>query len=154
MQVPGSVDTIAHNIQLAVAPVFLLSGIGAILSVLTSRLSRTVDRARLIEADIEGYDPAARERALDRLLTLDRRMVLVQAAVVLCTLAALFVCVVVALLFLGDLFPFRASGLVATLFVGAMVMLSGGLLLFLIEVQIATKSVRVQGDLLTGRRRR
>ena len=154
MIVPTPVDAIAHNIQLAVAPVFLLSGIGAILNVLTARLGRVVDRARKIEADIASYEVAARERAIDLLVVLDRRMVVVQYAVAMCTLAALFVCVVVALLFVGDLFPFRGSAVVATLFVGAMMLLSGGLVLFLIEVSIATKSVRVQGELLVGRRRR
>ena len=150
----GHVDDVARNIQLAVAPVFLLSGIGAILNVLTARLGRVVDRARRLEAEIGGYDATARERALDLLVVLDRRMVAVQYAVGLCTTAALFVCLVVAILFVGDYLPFNWGPLVATLFVAAMVLLSAGLVLFLIEVQIATKSVRVQGDLLVGRRRR
>ena len=154
MAIIGPVDDIAHNIQLAVAPVFLLSGIGAILNVLTARLGRVVDRARRIEADIETYDEGNRERALDLLVVLDRRMVAVQYAVGLCTLAALFVCLVVAILFVGDYFPFIWGPVVVVLFVGAMVLLSAGLLLFLIEVQIATRSVRVQGDLLVGRRRK
>lgn len=150
----GPVGDIAHNIQLAVAPVFLLTGIGSILNVLTARLGRVVDRARRLEAEIGDYDAPARERALDLLEVLDRRMVAVQYAVGLCTISALFVCLVVAILFVGDYLPFIWGPVVATLFVGAMVTLSAGLVLFLIEVQIATKSVRVQGDLLVGRRRR
>ncbi len=149
----GPVDAIAHNIQLAVAPVFLLSGIAGILNVLTTRLARVVDRARHIEADIASYDAPKRERALDDLAILDRRMVTVQYAVAMCTLSALFVCLVVAILFVGDLFPFHGSAVVATLFVGAMILLSAGLVLFLVEVWIATRSVRVQGELLVGRRR-
>ena len=148
------VDAIAHNIQLAVAPVFLLSGIGSILGVLTARLGRTIDRARKIEADIEAMNDVAREAALDLLHVLDRRMVAAQSAIALCTSAALFVCVLVAVLFIGDLLPMNSSPVVATLFVGAMLLLSAGLLLFLHEIRIATRSVRVQRHLLKGRRRR
>ncbi len=147
------VDAIAHNIQLAVAPVFLLSGIGAILNVLTARLGRVIDRARKIEAEIEAMPEAAREAALDLLVVLDRRMVAVQFAVGLCTTSALFVCVVVAILFLGDVLPLNWSPVVATLFVGAMVLLSAGLLLFLHEIRIATNSVRVQRHLIKERPR-
>jgi len=150
----GPVGAIAHNIQLAVAPVFLLSGIAGILNVLTTRLARVVDRARRIEASIAGYDQPTRDRALDDLAVLDRRMVTVQYAVAMCTLSALFICLVVAILFVGDLFPFHGSAVVATLFVGAMILLSAGLVLFLLEVWIATRSVRVQGELLAGRKRR
>ncbi len=152
MMVLTPVDAIAHNIQLAVAPVFLLSGIGAILNVLTARLGRVVDRARRLEVEVAAFGDSEREAALDLLWTLDRRMVRVQGAIALCTTSALFVCILVAILFVGDLFPFRASAVVATLFVGAMVLLSGGLVLFLAEVRIAAYSVRVQSDLLTARR--
>jgi len=147
------VDAIAHNIQLAVAPVFLLSGIGAILNVLTARLGRVVDRARRIEAEIEAMPEPAREAALDLLVMLDRRMVAVQYAVGLCTTSALLVCVVVAILFLGDVLLLNWSPVVATLFVGAMVLLSAGLLLFLHEIRIATRSVRVQRHLIKERPR-
>jgi hypothetical protein len=40
---------VVHAIQLAVAAVFLLSGIGAILAVMTNRLGRIIDRARVLE---------------------------------------------------------------------------------------------------------
>jgi len=142
------VDSIAHNIQLAVAPVFLLSGIGAILNVLSNRLGRVVDRARRVETDCPGYGAAARARADTELIVLSRRIASAHWAIGLCTLSALFVCVVVALLFVGDFILMRGSAVVAALFIAAMVLLIVGLLLFLYEVQIATRSVRVRGAVL------
>ncbi len=148
MQQFAAIDNIAHNIQLAVAPVFLLSGIGAILNVLTSRLGRVVDRARRLETEIPGYAAARRAEALGELAQLDQRMGAANRAIALCTLSALLVCVVVAILFIGDLLPMRWTGIVAVLFVLAMLLLTAGLSLFLYEIQIALKSVRVRATLL------
>ena len=143
-----AIDTIAHNIQLAVAPVFLLTGIASILNVLTNRLGRVIDRARKLEAELADFDPAKRDRAVRELAVLGRRMAAAHWAIGLCTLSALMVCVVVAVLFVGDVIPMRASAAVAPLFVFVMVLLIAGLLAFLLEVQIAMRSVRVRGEML------
>ncbi len=142
------VTDIAHNIQLAVAPVFLLSGIGAILNVLAARLGRVTDRARKLEADIPGYPSARRAEAIAELSVLDRRMGATNRAIALCTLSALLVCVVVSILFIGDLMPMRWTSIVAVLFIAAMALLIAGLSLFLYEVQIALKSVRIKAEVL------
>ncbi|OYU14488.1 MAG: hypothetical protein CFE37_10875 [Alphaproteobacteria bacterium PA4] len=142
------VNDIAHNIQLAVAPVFLLTGIGSILNVLAARLGRVTDRARKLEAEIPGYPSTRRQEALQQLGILDRRMAATHRAIALCTLSALLVCIVVAILFIGDLMPMRWTGIVAVLFILAMLLLIAGLMLFLYEVQIALKSVRVKAALL------
>ena len=140
-------DTIAQNIQLAIAPVFLLAGIGSILNVMAHRLGRVVDRARQLERELDGYDPDTRVRASGELATLGRRMAAAHWAIALCTLSALFVCLVVASLFIGELLPMRAVGVVAVLFVVAMALLVAGLLSFLVELQIAMRSVRVRAGL-------
>jgi len=144
----GNVDAIAHNIQLALGPVFLLTGIASILNVLTNRLGRVIDRARRIEAEIAGYDPAAKRRAVVELGMLGRRTTAAHWAIGLCTCSALFVCVVVALLFVDNFTPFSASILVAGLFIVAMALLIAGLLLFLFEVQVAMRSVRIRSGML------
>ncbi len=148
MAIFAPVTDIAHNIQLAVAPVFLLTGIGSILNVIAARLARITDRARTLEADITGYAATRRSDALLQLAILDRRMAATNRAIALCTLSALLVCVVVAILFIGDLMPMRWTAIVAVLFILAMLLLIAGLMLFLYEVQIALKSVRVQAALL------
>jgi hypothetical protein len=142
------VNTIAQVIQLALAPVFLLTGIASLLGVLSNRLGRVVDRARKIEAELAGYDPVARAQASLELQVLGRRMAAAHWALGLCTLSALFVCVVVAIMFIADFVEMRLSSAVAPLFVATMALLIAGLLLFLYEVQIATRSVRVRGAVL------
>ena len=152
MEIPVPVQSIAANIQLAVAPVFLLTGIGSILGVLAARIGRVVDRARRIEVEIADMD---RVRCPERwaethveLRVLDSRMASANWAIVLCTMAALCVCIVIAILFLGEIFPISAGSIVAPVFIMAMGLLISGLLFFLYEVQIALRSVRVKAALL------
>ena len=84
-------SAIAHQIELAVAPVFLLAGIGALLNVMAQRLARVVERARTLERDFAGLDEEFRRLATAELAVLDRRMTLVNLAITACTAAALLV---------------------------------------------------------------
>lgn len=134
---------IGQVIQLAVAPVFLLSGIGVILTVLTNRLARVVDRARRLEDAARassGPDLAARRRELDVMATRARLM---NRAITLGTLSALLVALVVVVLFLAAFLHFEAAAAVAALFVLAMLCLIGALLYFLREVFIAVAALRI-----------
>lgn len=133
--------TIAHAIQLAVAPVFLVSGVGALLAVLTHRLSRIIDRARLLEAALTS--PIANDHMHAELATLTRRAQLINRAIGLATTCALLICSVITLMFLGAFAGFDASILVGVVFIVAMLALIGGLLSFLREVQIAIRSLRI-----------
>ncbi len=146
----GPVDTIAASIQLAVTPIFLLTGIGSFLNVLVHRLSRVVDRARKLESEIPGYPSPRRANAVAELVALDRRMALSNWAIALCTSSALLVCIVVAILFIGELVPMRWTGIVAILFIAAMALVIIGLLMFLLEVRISLRSVRIRAAVLTG----
>ncbi|MFZ4690002.1 MAG: DUF2721 domain-containing protein [Polymorphobacter sp.] len=154
MPIPLPVESIAANIQLAVAPVFLLTGIGSILGVLAARIGRVVDRARRLEVEIVAVDaracPEKWREAQAELQVLDRRMASANWAIIMCTLAALCVCIVIAILFLGEVFPISASSVVAPLFIAGMALLITGLLFFLYEVQIALRSVRVKAALIRG----
>jgi hypothetical protein len=145
---PLAVDTISQSIQLAVAPVFLLTGIGSVLNVLTHRLGRIIDRAREIENALSGYPSERRRAAIDDLAVLSKRMAASHWAIALCTLSALLVCIVVAILFIGEVAPMRGTYFVPPLFIAAMALLIAGLMLFLYEVQIALRSVRVRAAVL------
>ncbi|QAY76859.1 DUF2721 domain-containing protein [Sphingosinicella sp. BN140058] len=146
MEYTGNVSQIAHLIQLAIAPVFLLAGVGAILNVLAQRLARVVDRARALEADFKGFDEDQRVRASNELVLLDRRMHVVNHAISACTASALFVCLVVALLFVADLAAIKFGTAVAVLFILAMLFLIIGLCLFLWEVRLAMRSIRIRRE--------
>lgn len=144
----NEVSNIAQMIQLSVAPVFLIMGIGAILSVVATRLGRTVDRARDLEDLLHGRpDPAASERMRAELAVLDRRVVYAQRSIALCSFAALLTCIVVAVLFVGGLAGGNLSALVAVLFIVTMFSLAGGLAMFLVEVTVATRMLRVRTEL-------
>lgn len=146
----NDLSDIAHIIDLAVAPVFLLAGIGSLLGVVTTRLARVIDRARILEERVlspRNDEEAARIR--DELVSLDKRMKLAQRAVLLFSLAALMVCLVVATLFIGDFIGVPAGALVALMFIAAMLSMAGGLILFLREIQIGTRAIRVRAELLS-----
>lgn len=137
------VSNIAHAIQLAVAPVFLLTAIGAMLGVMTNRLARVIDRARVLETRLEN-DPGANANALKaHLQILSRRSKLINVAITCCTMTALLVCSVIAVLFFGSFVRFDISATVAILFILAMILLVLGLLWFLREVFLATASLRI-----------
>jgi hypothetical protein len=134
---------VAHVIQLAVAPVFLLSGIGAILAVMTSRLGRIIDRARVLEERLDRAAPELLAALRADLAILSRRAKLISAAITLCTTTALLICTVIAVLFLGASLHFNATIPVTILFVAAMAIFFLGLVWFLREIYLATISLRI-----------
>ena len=98
-----SVTTVAEIVRLALAPVFLLSGIGAFLNVLASRLSRIVDRSREIEPRLLASRAAEHDRWIADLKVLDRRMSLISWATGFSVTSAILTCLVVILLFAANL---------------------------------------------------
>ena len=130
---------------MAVAPVFLLTGVGAILSVLINRLARVVDRFRVLERLLSGSENNQADRNLNQteMKILSRRARLIHWAISLCTICALFICVVIATLFVGSVMGVELSDVVALLFIAAMLALIAGLLSFLREITLATGSIHV-----------
>lgn len=134
---------IAQAIQLALAPVFLLSGIGVMLGVLTNRLARIVDRARKVEESLRQATAPDIPAARGQLRVASRRARFINVSITLCTIAALLIAIVVALLFSSTFVPISLGLYVAVLFVVAMMALVGALVSFLIEVRIATAALRI-----------
>jgi hypothetical protein len=138
-----NVGAVAHVIQLSVAPVFLLTAIGTMLSVMTNRLARIIDRARILEGRLESAPPEGLKKLHDHLAILSRRADLIGIAITLCTTTAVLVCTVIAVLFLGDYLRYDMSLPVALLFIMAMLLLVIGLLSFLREIFIAKASLQI-----------
>lgn len=132
---------IGHIIQLAIAPVFLLTGVGTNLAVLTNRLARIIDRSRVLEAQAHAADAAERSEAHAELATLYRRAHLINRAITLSTSCALLVCVVIAALFVGDALNLALAKFIALCFVLGMLSLIGSFLYFLREIFIATTAL-------------
>jgi hypothetical protein len=144
MESLSSISSVSHVIQLAVAPVFLLSGVGAILAVLINRLGRIVDRYRSLEDGRPKSEAGAGTVPDLEMRILSRRARLIHWAISLCTIGALFICIVIATLFVGSMLHVGVSQAIALMFVGAMLALIAGLLSFLREIALATGSIHVQ----------
>jgi len=132
---------VAHVIQMAVAPVFLLSGIAVTLGLFTNRLARIVDRARELEElqSRDGLNAVLRHG----LRVLARRARYINRAITLGTVSALLVALTVVLLFTHVLLGVHLSGAIAIVFVAAMLTLTAALLVFLVEVRVATAHLRI-----------
>jgi uncharacterized protein DUF2721 len=138
-----SVD-IAHLIQIALTPIFLISAIGVTLNVLTSRLARIVDRARAMEDILRRPDHKPDGRNLhDALGVLERRAGYINAAITLITVSALFIALVVVMLFVNAFLRWDLSAFIACMFILSMLSLAAALTAFLIEVRIATNTLRI-----------
>ena len=152
MSEAAAVTTIAQTIQFAVAPVFLLTGIGAILNVMASRLARVVDRARALELLHPESTGSAREKYEWELRLLNRRMTIVNASIFMIVASGVAVCSVVGLLFVAELAHFHIGNTVAIVFIIAMALLVMALFLFLIEIRLGLRAIRIDTNLL-GRHR-
>ena len=138
-----SVD-IAHLIQIALTPIFLISAIGVTLNVLTSRLARIVDRARAMEDELRRPDHKHDGRDLHGALrVLERRARYINAAITLITVSALFISLVVVMLFVNAFLRWDLAAFIAAMFILSMLSLATALSAFLIEVRIATNSLRI-----------
>ena len=136
---PDSLFELSELIQTSVAPVFLLTGIAGLLSVMTHRLARIIDRTRVLEEDRpEGVNPFGN----DELTVLKARMHVIGRAIALLTYSALLVASVIGLLFLGALLGYHLAPVVAVAFVIAMLLLIGGLMSFLGEVHLSIRQMR------------
>ena len=130
-------ESLSKAIQLSVAPVFLLAGIGALMNVLSGRLARIVDTTKQVrlqheKGEAEGMD--ARTRRIYR-----QRMQLTIRAIGLLTATTLLISAVVATMFLSVVFQLNLTAVVVPLFIGAMILLMLASLCFLREVQLAAK---------------
>lgn len=148
-----ALDDIGSSIQFAIAPIFLLVGTGSLLNVVTTRLGRVVDRARVLEQMVEdGEEERLEKRHLIELGLLDRRLKHGNQAVFFSSISAVLICVLVAILFLLDLLSVPAGGLIALLFIAVVLSLSLGLINFLLEVSLSMKALRVRTEILTRER--
>ena len=141
-----SVPIIQHAIQLAVAPVFLLSGVAALLGVMAGRLARIIDRARDLEQRWAALDEKAVARARVEIANLERRRHLASWSINFCAGAALLVCIVIVTLFFEEFFGVDLKWLAGVQFVGVMIALLGGLSSFLREVYLATHTGRIEAE--------
>lgn len=139
---PEAFSDMARAIQLALAPVFLLTGIAGLLNVITGRLARIVDRVRQLAGEA-GAGGAASPAADAARRTLEVRRHFSSIAITACTIAALLVCIVIATLFVEVMLDAPLKWLVGGLFTAAMLALVVGLACFLREVHLAMQATLI-----------
>jgi len=142
----ATIDDVAHVIQLAIAPVFLLTGVSSLLGVLTSRLGRIIDRGRRLEERLHHAKEGELDSLHEQFARLTRRAYLMNWSISLATGSALLICSVIVALFAGATFGVDVGYVAAGLFVIAMFALIGALLCFLREVYLATVQFRLGPD--------
>lgn len=147
--IPGIADneTIAHLIQVAIAPVFLLNGLGILLNVFTGRLTRVVDRMRKVAAQLRADPGDAELRQLRRELALQRlRLHIVNAAIALAALSAFLTCCAILALFVGGLSRDTTSVLPLALFAAAVAAVIVALALFIWEVRVSGRALAAETE--------
>lgn len=142
------VSQVAQTIQLALAPVFLLAGIGAFLNVCVSRLSRIIDRARDVEKWVLSTRGKEHDRMVGEIRVLDRRMSVVNSAIFFSVASACAVCLVVILLFAGNLFNAHLGTPVAILFSLAMILQAAAFATFIQEIRLASRIIHIRNEVL------
>lgn len=138
-----SASDISQVIQLAVAPVFLLAGIGAFINAFAARLGRIFDRSRALEAVFVESVLMQQATIRNEIAILHRRARLAYLGIALDIFAALLVCLLIAMAFAGHFFGFEIRVLIGGLFIAAMLSLIGGLVAFLREVFVAVRSLSI-----------
>ncbi len=139
-----TISDIAKAIQLALGPVFLLTGIAGMLNVMSGRLSRIIDRGRALTEKpdvIATYQP---DELRNELQMLERRRHITSNAITMFTVAALLVCLVIVALFLEVMFLVPLNYIIGTLFILATLGLVIGLGYFLHEVRLSSNTVRIR----------
>lgn len=139
------IANLAQVIQLAVAPVFLLAGVGTTLNVLATRVGRIIDRARLMEDRLPHATPEQAEDLHERLRVLSKRATLINRAIGLSVMCGLLVSIVVAALFIGYSLAIDLTTPIAVAFVIALISLAAALVYFLREVILATNALSFGG---------
>ena len=139
----NELDQIAHTIQLSIAPVFLLTGIGTLLTVLGGRLARITDRARILEQQLDTLEPPRAAAIVRELQLLQKRGRLIYQAIKLSTASALLVCLVIATLFASSMLHYSTHLIVSGLFVAGMLTSIVSLVFFLQEINYAIESFEI-----------
>jgi hypothetical protein len=140
--VEAHIPEIAGVIQLAVAPVFMLTAVGALINALNLRLGRAVDRRRVLEAELGSLPGEEAADAREEIATIGRRIRFVYLSILFSVVSGLFVCLLIVAAFAGAFVAVDLSRTIGAMFVLAMIALIAALLLFLREIFLAVATPR------------
>lgn len=139
-------DSVAHIIQVALAPAFLLSALATLLNVFSTRLARISDKVNAATKEVQGADAVSARRVSVRLAFLRRRSVLLDAAVILVCLSAALTLFSILTLFVGALRDAATASVLFACFGASLILTMGAICAFLAEILLAGRGVRVEVD--------
>lgn len=140
------ITEVGSIIEVSLAPVFLLVGIGQMLNVVTNRLGRIIDRARWFEQKKNEGTLIQTKAVIKEINSLGRRMRLANFTVSFLTAAAMLICIDVVMLFTANLVAVKLDKYVLGLFIVSVASIIGGLLTLFMEVTLATKTLKFKSD--------
>lgn len=153
MPLPIDSSTVTHGIQLAVAPVFLLTAVSGMIGAVAGRLARIIDRARIVEDKARNATAAeARERSFRELAELRRRGHLANVCIGLLTLCAFLIGLTIIGLFIGETLDWQTSRLAMAGFLAGVFAFLLALACFFAETLLATRVLDVhllQGEAIS-----
>lgn len=141
---PENISDISKAIQLALGPVFLLTGVAGMLNVMSGRLTRIIDRGRVLTEGNSLSTFYSKDEVNDELKTLEQRRKVTSIAITLCTVSALTVCLVIVALFAEVMLNIPLNWVIGVLFMLSTIALVGGLSFFLREVHLAANTIRIK----------
>lgn len=141
---PEAISDISKAIQLALGPVFLLTGIAGMLNVMSGRLSRIIDRGRFLTENPASKKLYTEDVLKMQLVIMEKRRRFTSYAITMSTIAALFVCLVIVTLFMEVMFTVRLNWVIGAQFTMAILALVIGLAYFLREVHLAATTIRIE----------
>lgn len=136
--------TVTHGIQLAVAPVFLLTAVSGMIAAVAGRLARIIDRARLLENRLEagGVEESRAMKMYAELQQLRHRGWLVNSCIALLTFCAMLIGMTIILLFLGETSELPTLKIATVCFLSGVVCFLLALVCFLAETLLATQLLK------------
>jgi small-conductance mechanosensitive channel len=146
-----NIETLANVtsiLQTALTPAFLLVAIGTLLNIFVMRLSRIVDRSRELQARHPNTSDTERERVVDELRIVGKRMNVVSGSILLSVLSTIAVCAMIGMLFLMGLAGVQMAKAIVAMFILALALMAASLLMFVREVQLANRNIRVHEEFL------
>lgn len=138
--------TLVEIIQLAITPVILISGMGALMLTLTNRMGRIVDRTRSLAGQVRSTSGADRRHHEEQLDILWRRALLIRRAVTFNGLSMLVACVLVVVVFTGVVLGWPIEVAVIVLFEASLVLLIASLVTFLQDIFLSLRALRLEVD--------
>ncbi len=144
MMPPPSLVELIPVLQVAIAPVILISGVGLLLLSLTNRFGRAVDRTRQIHRELCAAPAADRPRLANQVEVIYRRARLIQLSIVMAALSALFAAMLILALFFAALMKWESAVIISVLFVGCLLFVIGTLITFILDIRLSLRALKLE----------